>query len=106
MAVKIDDASYLNLEEAQTMRAIQQAFPNGEVPVPEVFGWRTHGTQIFIYMSIISGKTLREAWPLLTQDEKRLIQSDLSRIAGALRKISPYSSNPIGTTPIHLLDLC
>lgn len=99
IAVKINDASYLRLEEAQTMRAIRQVFPNGEVPVPEVFGWRTHGTQVFIYMSIISGKTLREAWPSLTEGEKRWIRSDLSRMIGALRRISPNPSNLIGTAP-------
>lgn len=40
MAVKIDQASYLRLEEVPTMYAMRQMFPDGEVPVPEVFGWR------------------------------------------------------------------
>jgi hypothetical protein len=81
------------------MRAIRQVFPNGEVPVPEVFGWRKHGDQVFIYMSIIHGKTLREVWPLLTEDDKRSIQSDLSGIIASLRRIAQDPPNVIGTAP-------
>ena len=43
LAVKYGPSDYLRLEEAQTLYAIRKAFPNAEIPVPEVFGWRTHG---------------------------------------------------------------
>ncbi|KAK7430658.1 hypothetical protein QQZ08_002700 [Neonectria magnoliae] len=85
IAVKINHASYLRLEEAQTIRVIRQIFPNGEVPVPELFGWRRHGDQIFIYMSLIHGQTLREAWSSLTEDEKVSIRNELGQIVTSLR---------------------
>lgn len=92
LAVKFGDSSYLRLEEAQTMRAIRQVFVNSEVPVPEVFGWRKHGDQNFIYMSLIPGQTLREAWPTLTKKDKTLIRGDLSRIVRELRQVGQGSS--------------
>ncbi|KAF4997580.1 hypothetical protein FGRMN_3785 [Fusarium graminum] len=87
VAVKINLVCHLHLEEAQTMRAIRQMFPNGEIPVPEVFGWRTHGRQHFIYMSLVRGKTLREAWDDLTHDDKVSVSEQLRRIIGLLRSI-------------------
>ena len=50
MAVKVGGPEELRLEEVQAMCAIRQVFPKGEVPVPEVFGWRHHGEQLFVYM--------------------------------------------------------
>ena len=103
MIIKIDHKSYLRLEEAQAMCAIRKAFPNGEIPVPEVFGWRRHDDHVFLYMSIIHGKTLRQAWPLLTVDDKRSIHEDLARITDSLKRIVPYPPGMIGTPPIDVL---
>lgn len=100
LAVKLGDSSYLRLEEAQTMRAIRQAFPHHDVPVPEVFGWRKYGDQNFIYMSLVRGQTLREAWQSLTEADKESICGELSRIVAALRQITQDSPNRfIGTSP-------
>ncbi|POR35336.1 Phosphotransferase enzyme family protein [Tolypocladium paradoxum] len=92
LAVKYGHSSYPRLEEAQTMRAIRQAFPHDDIPVPEVFGWRKHGDLNFIYMSLIRGKTLREAWPSLTEGDKMSISSELRRIVAALRRATQGSS--------------
>jgi hypothetical protein len=99
LVVKINQASYLRLEEVQTMLAIRQVFPNGEVPVPEVFGWRKYEDQVFIYMSLVHGQTLREAWSSLTVDDKRSLQSDLSQIVASIRRITQDSPHVIGTKP-------
>lgn len=88
IAVKIDHESHLRLEELQTMRAIRQIFPDGEIPVPEVHGWRRHGEQIFIYMSLIRGKTLREAWPALSEGDKASLHVELSQVVASLRRIA------------------
>jgi hypothetical protein len=92
LAVKVGDSSYLRLEEAQTMRAIRQAFPHNDVPVPEVFGWRKYEDQTFIYMSLIRGQTLREAWSYLTEEDKESICGELSCVVAALRRITQGSS--------------
>lgn len=98
MVVKTNYESDLRLEEVQTMRAIREMFLHHDVqvPVPEVFGWRRHGEQVFIYMSLIHGKTLRQAWPDLTEDDKKSIQRRLSQIVTALRQITQENPNKIG----------
>ncbi|KAL5586745.1 hypothetical protein FOBRF1_016615 [Fusarium oxysporum] len=88
LAIKTDAQAHLNLEEAQTLWAIRKAFPNGEIPVPEVFGWRRYEDRVFIYMSLVPGKTLREAWPSLTQDDKTLLQKQLKEIIDSLRRLN------------------
>nr|POE48870.1 hypothetical protein CFP56_38967 [Quercus suber] len=75
VVVKFGPSSFLRLEEAQTMRAIRLALPRDEVPVPEVFGWRQYEGQNFIYMSLVRGQTLQEAWSSLTESDKGLISS-------------------------------
>ncbi|KAI5457659.1 kinase-like domain-containing protein [Mariannaea sp. PMI_226] len=97
IAVKINHTSHLRLEEAQTMRVIRQIFPNGEVPVPEVFGLRRHRNQNFVYMSLVHGKTLREAWPSLTKGDKELIGSELRQIIASLRLITQDCPNQIAS---------
>ncbi|KAF4462113.1 phosphotransferase enzyme family [Fusarium albosuccineum] len=88
LAVKINAQSYLKLEEVQTMWALRKIFPNGEVPVPEVFGWRIYDGRVFLYMSLVSGQTLREAWPSLTADDKSSLQIRLKEIVASLRRLT------------------
>ncbi|KAI0977354.1 kinase-like domain-containing protein [Xylaria arbuscula] len=94
LVVKFNDSRLLRREEAQALRAIRQAFLDGEVPVPEVFGWRVYGDRTFLYMSIVVGKTLHEAWPLLTKDDKNAIATELGHIVTALRRVAPDPSGP------------
>lgn len=58
MAFKIDSIKNFRLEEVQTMRAMRSVFPIGDITVPEVFGWRQHDGQIFVYMSVLPDITL------------------------------------------------
>ena len=102
LAVKFGHSSVLKLEEAQVMIAIRRAFPNGEVPVPEVFGWRRRGDFVFIYMGLIPGVTLGVAWPSLTEMEKESISNQLAGIIAALRRVVAAQGAPcsfIGTQP-------
>ncbi|KAJ8127628.1 hypothetical protein O1611_g6007 [Lasiodiplodia mahajangana] len=105
LVVKFNDSRFVRREEAQALRAIKQAFPDGEVPVPEVFGWRVYDRRTFLYMSLAVGKTLREAWPLLTKDDKSAISTELSHIVTALRRVSPGPSGPfigsVGQGPVQ-----
>lgn len=104
LLVKFDQAAYLRFDEAVTLRAIH-AFPNGEIPVPELFGWRTHGSMKFIYMSLMEGKTLRVAWPSLTEPDKAGICEQLSRIIASLQSIKRASEDHwIGKSDIFQLE--
>ncbi len=93
LIVKAGNSKYLRLEEVQTLRAIKQAFPTNEIPVPELFGWRKVGDQNFIYMSLVPGKTLREIWASLTTADKTSIRDQLGRIVTTLRRITQGSSD-------------
>ncbi len=77
--------------EAKTLRAIKQAFPANEVPVPELFGWRSVGNKNFIYMSLVPGKTLQEIWASLTTADKASIRDQLGRIVAALQRATQGS---------------
>lgn len=85
----------VSLDEAQAMRAIRHAFTHEEVPVPEVFGWRRYGDQNFIYMSLIGGKTLREAWDTLDISDKKAICAQLKQIVTSLRSASHDKSEKV-----------
>jgi len=91
LIVKVGQLDYYSADEALTMRVLKQLFPDGEVPVPEVFGWKTCPGQpgrIFIYMSLEPGKTISEVWPSLTGQEKEVICGELRQIVLALRRIT------------------
>ncbi len=60
------------------MRAIKLAVPDSQIPVPKVYGWRKYREWLFIYMSLIPGATLQEAWPSLIEAEKRTICKKLT----------------------------
>jgi aminoglycoside phosphotransferase len=100
LAVKVGDSSTLHLEEAQTMIALRKVFPNGEIPVPEVFGWKRLNSTNFIYMSAIPGKTLGQSWPSLTNNEKESICEKLADIVAALRRISQGTAGPFIGMPL------
>ncbi|WXC60307.1 hypothetical protein SNK03_006172 [Fusarium graminearum] len=87
LAIKTDAQAYLNLEEVQTLWVIRKVFPNGDVPVPELFSWRKYGDWVFIYMSLVPGETLREVWQSLDEDDKASLQNRLKEIIGTLRKL-------------------
>ena len=99
LVVKLGDPSRVRLEEALALKAVKQAFPGNEVPVPELFGWRVADNVNFIYMSYVPGLTLRDSWPSLTFAEKESICSQLSGIVDNLRRVKQSTPTPfIGMT--------
>lgn len=96
MAVKIGSTAKIRLEEVQTMWAMRKFLPQGQIAIPEVFGWRHHNTKIFIYMSRMDGVTLRNAWDSLTNNDKTVIQLELRRFVAQLRDIAPKRPQQIG----------
>lgn len=95
LVVKFGDPSCVRLEEAQALRAMAQLFPDKEVPVPELFGWRFDDGENFIYMGLIDGPTLEERWSFLNEEEKKSICGQLSDIVASLRRIQQPSARPL-----------
>ncbi|KAG8162981.1 hypothetical protein KVR01_007459 [Diaporthe batatas] len=105
LVVKLGIPQDGRLEEALTMQALRKAFPGGEVPVPEVFGCRTHNRTHFIYMSLIPGISLSKAWDELNADDKVSICNQLGGIQSHLMSLWQGSSEEfvgsITRGPLH-----
>jgi aminoglycoside phosphotransferase len=59
----------------------------GQVPIPEVFGWTEDEGQTFIYMSLIEDKTLQERWSNMNNNERRAICEELKHLVKAWRDL-------------------
>ncbi|CAK4034526.1 Hypothetical predicted protein [Lecanosticta acicola] len=95
LVVKYGGPSEVRLEGAVAMQAVQQAFQTGDVPVPELFGWRVHEGLNFIYMSLVPGITLSQVWTDLDQAEKSSVASDLRQIVVKLRSVTRSSDQQL-----------
>lgn len=84
--------SSVKITEAQTLYAIRNIC-GSSVPVPEVYGWRTDGDQMFLYMEAIRGKTLETVWDELKEDDRLRICGDLRTILRNLRQLSQDPSD-------------
>lgn len=93
LVVKSGHRQHGRLEEALTMRALRNTFPDGEVPVPEVFGWKIRGESEYIYMGLVPGVRLFDAWDSLSAEDKASICEHLGKIRMELQKLK----HPLGT---------
>lgn len=62
-----------------------------KVPTPELFGWRCDKGETFIYMQLISGETLEEAWLSISEEEKSAICGQLRSYVEAWRELRQES---------------
>lgn len=89
----------ISLVEAQTQMMVRERL-QGQVPVPEVFGWTEDEGQRFIYMSLIEGDTLMERWGSLNEDERLAVCEDLRNKVQAWRTIEQDTNDHyIGKSP-------
>lgn len=57
LGLLVEYRGYITIFEVQTQIMIRDRL-EGQVPVPEVFGWREDADQRFIYMALVNGETL------------------------------------------------
>jgi hypothetical protein len=76
----------ITVSEAHCLRALRRLLPD-EVPVPEVYGWREDGGEVFIYMELITGVTLESQWATLSDQAKKEVIPQLCAIVKGLRKL-------------------
>ena len=72
--------------EAQCLWMIRKEL-QGQVPVPEVYGWRIDGAETFIYMQLVQGDTLRDRWDSLSYSDKTAVCQQLRQITISLRQL-------------------
>lgn len=93
----------ITVAEGQCVWAIRHLLPN--VPILEVCGWCRDQGETFIYMQLVDGITLEDAWPDMVVEEKYEICVQLHNIWGELRQLKKDSSYPFIGKNSHVLNL-
>lgn len=86
MKLLIKCGPHVTIDEAITMWAVRKCLGH-QIPVPELFGWRTSGDTVFIYMELIAGVTVHEAWGTMTLSDKESLSDQLHQMLSALRQL-------------------
>ncbi|POR33125.1 Uncharacterized protein TPAR_06647 [Tolypocladium paradoxum] len=76
----------ITVVEAETQIMVREKL-QGQVTVPEVFGWTEDGGQRFIYMSLIEGSTLHERWEDMSEAERGAVCEELRCAVKAWRTL-------------------
>ncbi|KAH7360971.1 kinase-like domain-containing protein [Rhexocercosporidium sp. MPI-PUGE-AT-0058] len=75
----------ITVTEGQCLWALGHLLPS--VPVSEVYGWCREQGETFIYMQLVDGITLEQAWPNFDIEDKFEICQQLQRILENLRQL-------------------
>ncbi|KUJ14488.1 phosphotransferase enzyme family protein-like protein [Mollisia scopiformis] len=93
----------ITITEGQCLWAIKHLLPS--VPVPEVYGWCREQGETFIYMQLVEGVTLEQAWPDFDIEHKYEICLQLQRILDDVRQLKQDPTSPfigdINQEPLH-----
>ncbi|KAH6645375.1 kinase-like domain-containing protein [Truncatella angustata] len=76
----------VTIAEAQTQVMVYERL-NGQVPVPEVYGWAKDGDQRFIYMSLVEGDQLNTRWSDLSEGERQAVCQELRKMVEAWKAV-------------------
>ncbi|KXG50572.1 Aminoglycoside phosphotransferase [Penicillium griseofulvum] len=94
--------SEMRISEGQSLYDIGRCLKD-RVPVPEIYGWRTEGHQVFIYMEYLPGQTLDQVWDILEPDDRGSICSELRTIIDNLRQLEQEPDDRfIGIVPLAI----
>lgn len=89
IVAKINSDGGEDTTEYTSMQFLAEKAP--EIPAPRVHGRISLGPFTVIFMTLIPGITLEEAWEFLTKEDKSSIQQELEKIFLRLRSIPPVS---------------
>lgn len=76
----------VSVDEAVTQAWVRERLL-GRVPVPEVYGWTRDRGQTFIYMALVHGVPLHEAWPDLAEAARQAVCDELREAVAAWRRL-------------------
>lgn len=86
MGLFVKWGSGVKIAEGQSLYAVRHCL-KGVVPVPEIYGWRTDGDEIFLYMEAVSGRTLEQAWDKIGINDRLSVCRELRKIFNNLRRL-------------------
>jgi hypothetical protein len=84
LGVIVKYGPHVAIAEGKCLREIRRNFGD-QVPVPEVYGWRRDGGQVFIFMELIPAPTMDECWASLSLNDKSDVSVHLRTILSSLR---------------------
>ena len=93
MGLFVKWGSDVRIAEGQSLYAVRHCLKS-VVPVPEIYGWRTDGDEIFLYMEAISGRTLEQAWDKIGINDRLSVCRQLRTIFNNLRRLK---QDPLNT---------
>ncbi|KMP02503.1 hypothetical protein CISG_10332 [Coccidioides immitis RMSCC 3703] len=76
----------VSIAEGQCLYAINH-FLRGFVPVPEIYGWRTEKSHVYIYMEALEGQTLEKMWDTMNDNQRNAICQQLKISFDNLRQL-------------------
>ena len=77
---------HVDIAEGQCLWAVGRLLKD-QVPVPEIYGWRHDGGEVFLYMEYIKGVTLEESWESLEDEERAGICEELREMVMNLQQL-------------------
>ncbi|KAI2616743.1 kinase-like domain-containing protein [Hypoxylon sp. NC1633] len=99
MGLIVKYGSEITIAEAQCLVFFNR-YMKDQVPTPELLGWRRDGDETFIYMELVEGETMEDAWPTLDQQDQDAICEQLRTCVEAWRTLrqetEPYYIGHIG----------
>lgn len=84
---------HVSVTEALSLWMIRKAF-GSRVSVPEVYAWRLDQQEVYIYMQLVRGDSLKERWESLSLSDRAIVCNDLHQVLSSLRSavVVPDSS--------------
>lgn len=79
--------------EGQCLYAVRH-FLKGGVPVPEIYGWRTDGGEVFLYLQLLRGQTLEQAWEAMGMEDRVRVCQELRTCLSSLRRLEQDPVDP------------
>ena len=78
--------SRTRLSEGQSIYIVR-TFLADQFPLPELYGWRTDGDDVFLYCEWLRGQTLEQAWDTMEVDNRLAISHELGVAFSNLRRL-------------------
>ncbi|OAX82368.1 hypothetical protein ACJ72_03285 [Emergomyces africanus] len=93
MGLFVKWGSNITIAEGQSLYAVRH-FLKGSVPVPELYGWRTNGGEVFLYMELVQGQTLEKAWDSMNPKDCAQVCLELHTCISNLRLLRQDPQDP------------
>lgn len=93
LGVLVKYGTAINIAEAQCLWYFNKHL-QGRVPTPEVYGWCQDEDETFIYMQLLPGITLDEAWPRMSQAQRDSVCGQLRDCVQAWRGLRQETGPP------------